>query len=282
LISNDEHTTMRRCIVVLITLIPAIALANDGPTSQPASQPAGEPGGGAASRPTTDTGAKTAPRAEAPADEATRAAKRFFEQGEVQYRLGNFDKALEEFQAALSLVRRPTILINIAQCYRQLKQLEKARFYFKLFLSDWERHKPGTVSPYHAEVKKRIAELTEAIESQQQQRPSPLRWPKWTGVGLSGALLITATILEILTQNKRNDLDEGKGRITVAEAVDLQEDAHQLRMWSNTAWAVTGTVAVATAILFIFDRSTSGSQESSKRYARLQVLRGGMGLSVHF
>ena len=75
------------------------------------------------------------------ADDA-RQARALFEKGEVQYRLGKFKLALGHYQAALKLVRRPSIVYNIAQCYLQLGEHKKALFNYKLFLSDYARINP--------------------------------------------------------------------------------------------------------------------------------------------
>ena len=101
------------------------------------------------------------------ADDA-RQARALFEKGEVQYRLGKFKLALGHYQAALKLVRRPSIVYNIAQCYLQLGEHKKALFNYKLFLSDYARINPGAPQPpNHAEVQKLVKELTARVRLQQ-------------------------------------------------------------------------------------------------------------------
>ena len=97
-------------------------------------------------------------------------AKAAFMKAEVQYRLGNFNEALGLYQESLSLVRRPSVLFNIGQCYRQLKQPERALFYYKLFLADWDREHPGEPPPQLTEVQGHIAALTEQVRELERRK----------------------------------------------------------------------------------------------------------------
>ncbi len=92
-------------------------------------------------------------------------ARELFKKAETQYRLGNFKEALGGYEAALKAAHHPSIIFNIAQCHRQLKAPEKSLFYYKLFLSDWNRQHPGKAPPNKAEVDARIAELTTQVET---------------------------------------------------------------------------------------------------------------------
>ena len=100
-------------------------------------------------------------------------AREHFERGETQYRLGRFTTALKEYQAALKLVRRPSIVFNIAQCYRQLSEYRRSIFYYKLYLSDWQRVHPGQKPPYQREVKEHIRKLTAAARRKAAEQDGP-------------------------------------------------------------------------------------------------------------
>ena len=95
------------------------------------------------------------------ADESSDKAKArsLFKQAETQYRLGKFKEALASYEAALKAAHHPSIIFNIAQCHRQLGNARKALFSYKLFLSDWNRMKPGRAPPNKAEVDRHIATL---------------------------------------------------------------------------------------------------------------------------
>jgi tetratricopeptide (TPR) repeat protein len=114
---------------------------------------------------------QTAAAAPKPADLAE--AKIQFTQGETEYRLGNFERALVHFRAALARVRRPSIQLNIAQCHRQMGQHEKALFGYRVYLADSRRSNPGEKIPYEAEVKRYIADL-EAVIAARKPRPTLL------------------------------------------------------------------------------------------------------------
>ena len=86
-------------------------------------------------------------------------ARTLFKQAETQYRLGKFKEALAGYEAALKAAHHPSIIFNIAQCHRQLGNARKALFSYELFLSDWNRMKPGTAPPNKAEVDRHIAAL---------------------------------------------------------------------------------------------------------------------------
>ena len=100
------------------------------------------------------------------ADESRARARTLIKSGDTNYRLAKFRAALDDYSAALKLRNHPAIVFNIAQCHRQLADHKKAVFYYKLYLSDWERKKPGTKPPYEAEVNEHIAHMTRILEQQ--------------------------------------------------------------------------------------------------------------------
>lgn len=105
--------------------------------------------------------ANAAPTAPSVADKTR--AKALIKSGDVNYRLFKFDQALTDYQQAYHLSQHPAIAFNIAQAYRQLKNYEKASFYYKLFLADWAKRFPDKPPPYEAEVKGHIERLTRLI-----------------------------------------------------------------------------------------------------------------------
>ena len=90
--------------------------------------------------------------------------KEEFRKGEVQYRLGNFLGALTHYQAALKIARRPALYFNIAHCYRQINEPERALFFYRLFLSSWrlknsKRPRPPNYQEVRVHIKKLAAEV---------------------------------------------------------------------------------------------------------------------------
>lgn len=84
-------------------------------------------------------------------------AKDHYEKAERHYSVGEFDKALEHYKKSFDMSDKPELLFNIAQCHRQLKQYEKAIFFYKLFLS----RLPG--SGLKSEVEKHISDMQKAM-----------------------------------------------------------------------------------------------------------------------
>jgi tetratricopeptide (TPR) repeat protein len=93
-----------------------------------------------------------------------RKARVLFRKGQTHYRVGEFAEALDKFTSALKLVKRPSIILNIAQCHRQLKSADKALFFYKLYQTEWERTNPNRPSPYHNEVQGHITQLEAELE----------------------------------------------------------------------------------------------------------------------
>ena len=135
-------------------------------------------------------------------DRATRAAQKHFAQAQKQFNLGKFDAALVEYEAAYDAKPLPDFLYNIAQCYRNLEDYDRAIFSFKKYLKE----KPDADD--RAQVEKFLDELEhkkEAGEGQKfvekkppppQQPPPPAvahdspfykQWWFWTGVVVVGA-----------------------------------------------------------------------------------------------
>lgn len=94
-------------------------------------------------------------------------AKVLIKKGNTSYRLAKFNEGLAQYQAAYKLYGHPAILFNIAQCYRQLKNYERALFFYKLSHSDWRKrkHTPRVVQ----EVQSKIDQVQALIKQEQQK-----------------------------------------------------------------------------------------------------------------
>ncbi len=62
-------------------------------------------------------------------------AKPHFETGAKAFRIGELEKAADEFKAAYEACASPLFLYNLGQTYRQLKRIEKAIYSYKQYLS---------------------------------------------------------------------------------------------------------------------------------------------------
>jgi tetratricopeptide (TPR) repeat protein len=67
-------------------------------------------------------------------DQNRAAAGQAYREGQRQYDLNDFAKALDLFKRAYTLYDEPALLYNIAQCYRQLGDEEQAIKFYKSYL----------------------------------------------------------------------------------------------------------------------------------------------------
>jgi tetratricopeptide (TPR) repeat protein len=81
--------------------------------------------------------------ASARADDRFSQAKQQVKAADIDYRLGRFAEALEEYTRAYELYPVPPLLFNIGQCHKNLRDFAKAKFFFEGYLRDdpkaWNR-----------------------------------------------------------------------------------------------------------------------------------------------
>lgn len=100
-----------------------------------------------------------------------KSADDWYKEGEVQYNLGNFDKAADAFKQGYAVetaeTKKAAYLYNVAQAYRQGKRCKDAVFFYKRYLSLKDQ---DTVKPLRAErraeIERWIAELQECEKAQ--------------------------------------------------------------------------------------------------------------------
>jgi tetratricopeptide (TPR) repeat protein len=133
-------------------------------------------------------------------DRATKSAQKHFDKAQKLYNLGKFEQALEEYEAAYDAKPLADFLFNIAQCYRNLEDYDRAIFSFKKYLAE----KPDADD--RTQVEKFIDELEEKRDAGQGKKfvdkppppppPPPAaakddpfykKWWFWTGVAVVGA-----------------------------------------------------------------------------------------------
>jgi len=93
-------------------------------------------------------------------------ARAHYEAAEKFYQKAEFRKALDDYLKVLDFIERdsiPEMYFNIAQCHRQLAEVEKALFYYRLFLSK------SPTSPLRPEVEKHIS----GLEAERQKTTKP-------------------------------------------------------------------------------------------------------------
>lgn len=121
----------------------------------------------------------------------TRAAQRYFEQGELLFKQGQFSAALREYQRAFDAEPLPELLYNIGQCYRNLLDYDHAILNFRTYLSLLPN------APDRAEVESLIENLEDRIARGEgkvtslRRNPAPVeqepvyrKWWFWTGIAV--------------------------------------------------------------------------------------------------
>ena len=111
------------------------------------------------------TGMSVAPAAQvhaAAADEQKTAARAEVQKAQLHYKLGRFDEALAGYSRAYEMFNAPALLFNIGQCHKNLKNYERAIFFFEGYLR--EETKPDSRKRTLAE--ELIAESRAELERQ--------------------------------------------------------------------------------------------------------------------
>jgi tetratricopeptide (TPR) repeat protein len=224
-----------------------------------------------------------------------REAQVHFQKASKLYADGQYQEALDEFQASRKLVDRPSTILNIAKCYRQLNKPAEALAHYKLYLS---RFKEGEEAPFRDEVEGRIKELAAEVEKTKpapQPEPEPKPEPKitgpepgqvpatpapkprkriWTWVTGGSAIAVAAIALGLglKAQSDRNDYRDWK-----------TNDTGFINMgYAATAmYCVAGALAITSVVLFFVE----GKPPKESRAGSFQPMLGsswGLGYNRSF
>jgi hypothetical protein len=102
----------------------------------------------------------------------------WYKEGENQYNLGNFEKAVEAFKQAFSLEqnesKKAVYLFNVAQSYRQANDCKNAHFFYKRFLALKDA---DTVKPLSPKTRRDVEERINELEACAQQAASISKKP---------------------------------------------------------------------------------------------------------
>lgn len=211
----------------------------------------------------------------APALGAEADAKQLFLKGERHFAAGEFAEALTLYQQAYQLRPLPGFHFNIGQCHRSLGQFEEAIAQFRLYLkkSDPPKHRADAEALIRS-CEEELQRIQEAERQAQQSSPQPgaavvdpsarvdgveprsgdrrgLR-PHffWAGVGLTGALALTATITGALALGKSssyNDPSTPRGDLQ-----GLKDSGESLSTASTVTFVLTLAAAAGTAVTYFY------------------------------
>jgi tetratricopeptide (TPR) repeat protein len=93
-------------------------------------------------------------------------ARKLFDEATEHYKLGRFAVALEGYESAYALFKAPAFLFNIAQCHFQLRNWDRAAFFFEGYL----REQPDATNRALVEDLIREAREREAASRTDEQR----------------------------------------------------------------------------------------------------------------
>jgi tetratricopeptide (TPR) repeat protein len=214
------------------------------------------------------------------ADDVAR-AKALFKQAEEKYAAEEYREALTLYEQAYEAKPLAGFHFNIAQCHRHLGEYEQA-------IQHFQRYQEEGGSPKHAEEAKRLIKLSEdkleehraaaaALEEMNEEPPAssereppqpaePTRSRRhlrplyfWTGVGVTGALLVTGTITGAMALSKSEEFkDPATPR---SELQDLKDSGEMLKTTSTATFVLGAATAAGTAALYFF--TDFGSRESA-------------------
>jgi tetratricopeptide (TPR) repeat protein len=109
---------------------------------------------------------------------AQKTADEWYKEGENQYNLGNFDKAVDAFKQGFALEtndsKKAAYLYNVAQSYRQENDCKNALFFYKRFLA---LKGNDTTKPLSAKTRKDVEDRITELEACVQQATSISKKP---------------------------------------------------------------------------------------------------------
>jgi tetratricopeptide (TPR) repeat protein len=94
-------------------------------------------------------------------------ARLIFREAQQHYKLAEYQEALDGFKETYRILEDPTLLFNIAQCYRQLNKKEEAIRFYRTYLHD----APNVTN--RANVEEIIASLDKAVREEARAREAP-------------------------------------------------------------------------------------------------------------
>jgi tetratricopeptide (TPR) repeat protein len=208
----------------------------------------------------------------------TAKAKKLFKQAEEKFAASDYDGARALYEAAYELKPLPGFLLNIGQCFRKMGRCDRAIDYYRRFLesstnarlkADAQRlidvcqeelAKKPSPSPAPSPAPEQKPEEQPPLEPAPSQ-PAPEPGPRparrglspilfWSGVGVTGALLLTGTFTGAVALSKSElyrDVDTPYGDLQ-----DLRDTGTALKTTSTVTFVLGGIAAVATTVLYFY------------------------------
>ncbi len=183
-------------------------------------------------------------------------ARRLFEHAELEFNVGKFPEALADYQSAYEAKPLPGFLFNIAQCYRNVGNFERARFFFRRYLA-LEPHAPN-----RHRVDELIAEMSRQLEAKQAEAAAaaPATSPP---VADAPPLVTTPPPAPVLVEPVLPVVPAAPSAVLMTSPAPATPPAHRpiwkrWWFWTGVAAVVAGGV-VATYVLTRTTTQTPGS-----------------------
>jgi tetratricopeptide (TPR) repeat protein len=196
-------------------------------------------------------------KADGKADRAK--AKKLFEDGQVHYTVGRFHEALEDYSKAYELAHLPGFLFNIGQCHRELKEYDRALFFYEGYLREKpEAKNRAMVEDLIAEAKRKIAEQEEKKRRESQMAVNGV------ATGSRNRKPIGASALSPDVKNGVFSNADGEGTgatsniLHVSESPKAQEATPLYEKW--WFWTIVGGAVAIAAGGTIYAISSGGNE----------------------
>ncbi len=244
-------------------------------------------------------------------------AQKRYKVGEQLYDIGQYEKALVEFEEAYRLYPLPAMLYNIARAHEVLANLEKAISSYKLFLeklpdsphaptvksrtkslearrvkkkADQEmaaeaKAKPEAPPPAKPEVKEeKSAPVAAPVEGQTPaETDRTWRWTAgWAGVGVGGAALVAGIAFGALAADKSSDYEELRDNGGLHDDLKEISDTGQQYETIGIALMVSGGVIAAAGGALLIWELMGGEDDTATTNAMFApvVTRDGAGFAA--
>ncbi len=225
--------------------------------------------------------------APAAAQQDTPLAKQHYKLGAELYARADFQGALDQFNRAYQLSRRPALQWNIARCRESLG-------HYGLAIKTYEAYLTSN-PPNAAMVRTRITNLRKLINRRKAaSRPAkpvpleppssgrPLRLAGWVLVGAGGASLVAGVVLGAMASGKASDLEEANasGAARYRDWADDYDGGEALQTGQVAALIVGGALAATGVTLLVVD--ALGQRRERRAWIAPKLTPTGGGLHAGF
>jgi tetratricopeptide (TPR) repeat protein len=222
-------------------------------------------------------------------------ARELYDEGERQFELGEYDRAIAAFERAYELSHAADLLFNIAQAHR-LKGPASCRE----ALGFYERYlREAPAASNRVETQERIAQMKSCVEEPPPTRtqvpgpapaqppappggaatgPSPWRTVGWVAVGVGGAAAVLTIVAGSLAYDQQSDLDRLCPGGGCPRSARSELDHYQTLQGTATVGLIVGVVATGTGLVLLWRSPASPRRATAEPW----VSTNGFGLRGTF